>query len=186
MSRARSTSVAVIVVVQMVVVGHVLAQTTPPPDAPLSPNGGPVVTLHADNPKARLQQEVQLQWKNICVVPCGVPVDPAGTYRVGGGAIRPSLEFRMPRPSGPVLLDVQTGSVVKHWVGFGLTLGGGLLALAGVGYIALAPYATENGQKTTTAKDAFRAIGIAGLVSGVVLAAVGVPFWISHTSVEVQ
>jgi hypothetical protein len=186
MSRARSTSVAVIMVAQMVLAGHVLAQTTSPPDAPPSPTGGPVVTLHADNPAARLQQQLQLQWRNICVVPCGVPVDPAGTYRVGGGTIRPSLELRMPRPSGPVLLDVQTGSVVKHWVGFGLTLGGGLAALAGVGYIALAPYATENGQKTTTAKDTFRAIGIAELVSGVVLAAVGVPLWMSHTSVEVR
>jgi hypothetical protein len=92
----------------------------------------------------------------------------------------------MPRPAGPVLLDVQTGSVVKHWVGFGLTLGGGVLALTGVGYLALAPYATEDGKRTTTAKDTFRAVGIAELVSAVVLGAIGIPLSMSHTAVEIR
>ncbi len=185
MSRARSTGVSVIVAVQLMFAGRAFAQTAPPADAP--PPAGPIVTLHADNPAARLQQQRQLQWTNICVTPCGVAVDPAGIYRVGGGTIRPSLELRMPRPSGPVLLDVKIGSTAKHWVGFGLVLGGSLLALAGIGYIALAPYATDNGgNRTTTAKNTFLAAGIVEVASGIVLAAIGIPLSMSHTSVEVR
>ena len=60
------------------------AQPYPPPVY------GPVVTLRADNPRARLQVMTQLKWQDVCLAPCNVPVHPGGTYRVGGGSIRGS------------------------------------------------------------------------------------------------
>src|SRR5262249_39567502 len=86
---------------------------------------GPVVTLRADSPKARLQiLGQQLRWTDVCTTPCNVPVHPGGSYRVGGGAIRPSETFSMPRPSGGVLVSAQVGSTVKHWVGIALIISG--------------------------------------------------------------
>jgi hypothetical protein len=161
----------------------------PPPrlQEPMSapPASGPVVTLRADNPRARLQQ-MQLRWRDVCTSPCGVPVDPAGTYRIGGGTVRPSLEFRMPRPSGPVLIDTQTGSTVKHWVGFGLAIGGGVSALAGVLFLALASSASSNSALGPSAKDVATIYGVTYLVIGGILMAVGIPLSMSSTSVTVR
>jgi hypothetical protein len=143
---------------------------------------GPIVQLNASNPKARLQT-MQLKWRDVCTAPCGVPVDPNATYRIGGGTIRPSEEFRMPRPGGTVLVTTETGSTIKHWVGVGLLIGGGVSILSGT--IVLA-----GGQSTTnfdgTTDDAYKAVGITYLVIGAVLAAIGLPLSMSSTSVQVQ
>ena len=101
------------------------AQPYPPPVY------GPIVTLRADNPRARLQVMTQLKWQDVCLAPCNVPVHPGGTYRVGGGSIRGSEEFTMPRPSGQVVIDAQVGSKVKRGIGIGLTVGGAVAAAAG-------------------------------------------------------
>jgi hypothetical protein len=148
----------------------------------MAPANGPIVQLQSsNNPKARLQT-MQLKWRDVCTVPCGVPVDPNGTYRIGGGTIRPSDEFRMPRAAGTVLVRTETGSVVKHWVGVGLIIAGigwgvgGALTLAGGG--------STNFDGTTN--DAYKAVGITYLVIGGILAAIGIPLSMSSTSVEVQ
>jgi hypothetical protein len=102
----------------------------PPPDAPspppydgypppqlarsMMPVAGPVVRLTTDTEAARLQL-MRLRWMNVCSAPCDVAVDPNGIYRMGGGTVRPSEEFRMPRSQGTVLIDTQAGSTVKHW-----------------------------------------------------------------------
>ena len=86
--------------------------------------GGPVVIVRSDNPQARLQTQGGLKWRDVCVAPCNVPVNPAGLYRIGGGTIRPSDAFNMPRPAGKVVVQAQAGSNVKHWVGVGLIIGG--------------------------------------------------------------
>jgi len=83
---------------------------------------GPVVHLRSTHPRARLQVQGPLKWQDVCVAPCNVPVNPQGLYRIGGGSIRPSEGFNMPRPSGQVVIDAQTGSTVKHWVGIGLMI----------------------------------------------------------------
>jgi hypothetical protein len=149
-----------------------------------APAGGPVVTLRADNPRARLQQ-MRLRWEDVCVTPCGVPADPSGVYRVGGGTIRPSEDFRLPRPSGPVLIEAQTGSTIKHWVGFGLTIGGGVSALLGVLELTIASNTTTD-MYGNNVKDVATGAGIFYLVSAAVLLAVGIPLSMSSTSVDVR
>jgi hypothetical protein len=144
---------------------------------------GPIVTLQADNPRARLQQ-MQLRWQDVCVTPCGAPVDPNGTYRVGGGAIRASNPFRMPRAAGTVLVEARTGSTVKHWVGVGLAIGGGVSALTGALYLSLARDTSNDG--FTNTRSSFKGLGIGYLVIGAILVAIGIPLAASSTSVEVR
>ena len=86
----------------------------PGPPAPPGPPGpppaygyGPIVTVRSDHPRARLQVQGPLKWQDVCVAPCNVPVNPQGTYRIGGGTIRPSDGFNMPRPAGQVVVEAQ-------------------------------------------------------------------------------
>src|SRR3982751_4929720 len=106
----------------------------PMPPGYRPPVAGPVVTLRADSRKARLQVQGPLNWQDVCVTPCNVAVNPAAIYRVGGGTIRGSDSFSMPRPSGQVVVDAQVGSTIKHWVGIGLLIGGALSAGGGIYY----------------------------------------------------
>jgi hypothetical protein len=158
----------------------------PPPYAPPYPPPvyGPIVTLRADSPRARLQMQTALKWQDVCLTPCNVPVNPAGVYRVGGGTIRGSETFAMPRPSGPVLIDAQVGSKVKRGVGIGLTIGGGVAAAAGAIYLAAAAGASND--DFTNTKDALTAVGVVYLVIGAVLLAVGIPLSTSSTTVTVR
>lgn len=155
---------------------------TAPPLGLAPPVAGPVVQLNSDNPKARLQT-MQLKWRDVCMTPCGVPVDPNAVYRVGGGTIRPSNEFKMPRPAGTVLVNAETGSTVKHWVGIGLIAGGAGWVLAGAATLA-AGSDTRNFDGTTS--DSYKALGITYLVIGGIMAAIGIPLSMSSTSVEVR
>jgi hypothetical protein len=159
---------------------------SPPPYAPPYPPPvyGPIVTLRADSPRARLQVQTALKWQDVCLAPCNVSVHPAGAYRVGGGTIRASETFTMPRPSGQVLIDAQVGSKVKRGVGIGLTIGGGVAAAAGLIYLAAASDASNN--DFTNTKDALQVVGILYLVVGAVLMAVGIPLSTSSTSVTVR
>jgi hypothetical protein len=173
----------------------------PPPGAPPAPSdpstpaapaaapqlrepmtAGPVVRLDSDSRVARLQM-MRLRWTDVCTAPCGVAVDPAGVYRIGGGTVRPSIEFRMPRPAGPVLVRAQVGSTVKHWVGIGMIIGG----LAGAGSGAFL-YSVASGSSTLTSnqRDSDKVIGITYIVIGAIVAAIGIPLAMSSTSVEVQ
>jgi hypothetical protein len=158
----------------------------PPPVPPLQPpfsgQPGPVVRLNASHPRAQLQ-EMRGSWMDVCRMPCGVPVNPAGLFRVGGGTFRGSEPFHMPRPAGEVLVDARMGSNIKHWVGFALMLGGigGLAA----GSFLLATPAPDS--YSTTMKDAVKADGVVGVITGVVLLAVGIPlFAMNNTSVDVR
>jgi hypothetical protein len=161
----------------------------PPAYAPPYPPPvyGPIVTLRADSPRARLQVMTNLKWQDVCLAPCNVPVNPAGSYRVGGGTIRGSEPFNMPRPSGQVLIDAQVGSKVKRGVGIGLTIGGGVSALVGALYLVAASSATTTSNDFgTTSEEAFQAVGIVYLVVGAVLMAVGIPLSASSTSVTIR
>ena len=120
-----------------------MAQPYAPPYPPAV--YGPIVTVRADNPRARLQVMGQLKWQDVCLAPCNMHVHPAGSYRIGGGTIRASETFNMPRQSGPVLIEAEVGSKVKRGVGIGLTIGGGVSALAGGIYLAAASSATNDG-----------------------------------------
>jgi len=156
-------------------------QLPPPTFGPV----GPVVHLRADNPKAQLQQ-LQLRWRTICVAPCGRPADPAGYYRIGGDTIRPSAPFRLPRPSGEVLIDTHVGSNVRHFVGLGIGIGGIVAAAYGTVVLSLGQAVNDNTQTGMDASHFFYAYGIAFIVVGAVLGAVGISLWNTSTSVEVH
>jgi hypothetical protein len=145
---------------------------------------GPIVTVRADNPRARLQVMGQLKWQDVCLAPCNMHVHPAGSYRIGGGTIRASETFTMPRQSGSVLIETEVGSKVKRGVGIGLTIGGGVSAIAGGIYLAAASSATNDG--FYNAQEAMQAVGIVYLVIGAVLLAVGLPLSTSSTYVRVR
>ncbi|HTA20019.1 MAG TPA: hypothetical protein VK989_12040 [Polyangia bacterium] len=165
----------------------------PPPQLPQPmmprPMAGPVVRLTTDNMNGRLQV-MRMKWTNVCAAPCDLAVDPNGIYRIGGGTVRPSEEFRMPRPQGSVLIETQTGSTVKHWVGFGMILGGLGAVLAGALIYSLAP--SENSQTdvfgdvNNTSRNFDHTFGITYIVIGAIVAAVGIPLSMSSTSVEVR
>jgi hypothetical protein len=160
-----------------------LAQPMMPP-----PVAGPVVRLTTDNMSARLQM-MRMKWTNVCVAPCDVAVDPNGIYRIGGGTVRPSEEFRMPRPQGSVLIDTQAGSTVKHWVGFGMILGGLGAVLGGAVLYAAAPSTSQPdafGDTTNTGRSFDHAAGITYIVIGAIVAAIGIPLAASSTSVQVR
>jgi hypothetical protein len=155
----------------------------PPQYAPPPPVYGPTVTLRADNPRARLQVMGPLKWQDICVAPCNVHVHPAGSYRIAGGSIRASETFTMPRQSGPVLIEAEVGSKVKHGVGVGLTIGGAIAALAGGIYLVAASSASDG---FTNNKQALQGVGIIYLVVGAVLLVIGLPLSTSSTYVRVR
>ena len=119
----------------------------------------------------------------MCAAPCGIPVNPAGTYRVAGGSLRPTNSFSMPRPAGTVLVDANMGSNVKHWVGIGLTIGGGVGLLWGGAYLIAAQSVSGNvGGSDISKKDYFTVWGIGTMVVGAILAGVGIPLAIGGTS----
>lgn len=157
-----------------------------PPQGP-PPVYGPIVTLRANNPRARLQVQTALKWQDVCLAPCNVPVNPAGVYRIGGGSIRASESFPMPRPSGPVVIDVETGSTVKHWVGMGLTIGGIVSAVTGGLYLLAASSASADDFGTgVSSRDTYNAAGILYLIVGGILLAIGIPVSFSSTSVQIR
>lgn len=151
---------------------------------PFAPVAGPTVQLVTNNSRARLQTQVQLNWVDVCPAPCGIAVDPNGTYRVAGGTLRATDPFRMPRPSGPVLVDAKMGSKVKRWVGIGLTAVGGLNLLAGGLYLLAAQNASNTtiGTNDVSNKDVLTVYGIAGLITGAVLVGIGIPVMLGGSS----
>jgi len=160
----------------------------PPMEQP--PISGPRVTLQVDNPNGRLQQHTQLKWRDVCIAPCGAVVDPTATYRVGGGSSIASDPFQLPRASGDVFIDAQVGSKVKHWVGLGLMIGGGVSALYGLLYWqlskAFADVETSSGNGSTGFSDTVRNIGLIAIGVGVVLEVVGIVMFADGTSVQVR
>jgi hypothetical protein len=146
----------------------------------VAPVAGPRVFLAVDNPAGRLQQ-LQYRWTDVCFAPCGVAMDPATIYRIGGGSSKPSPTFRLPRSSGDVRVQAHVGSIVKYWVGFGLSIGGGAAA-AGGGVL----FASSTGSNDDFDK-VLRVYGVLYLVAGVVLLAVGLPLLLTNdTTVEVR
>jgi hypothetical protein len=165
----------------------------PPSAAPVSPGpltpprgtpvNGPIVYLQSsNNPKVRLQTTMQLKWRDVCTLPCGVPVDPHATYRIGGGGARPSAEFRMPRPSGRVLVRADAGSTARHWVGIAMIVGGLGAFLGG----ALLYSASDSSVYNETQQDTYRTAGVVYMIVGPLVALAGIPVSISNTSVQVE
>jgi hypothetical protein len=155
-----------------------------PPAAP-----GPVVILRTDNPNPRLLQQSESSWYDVCGAPCGLRVNPAGLYRIGGRSVRLSDPFRLQRPSGDVVIDVQAGSQGKHFVGLGLMIGGLAAIGIGVGSWVIARSAANHayGQLDRDADNRMAwELGLLFGGLGAVLEAVGIHLWSSHTSVQIH
>jgi hypothetical protein len=147
---------------------------------------GPIVTLRADHPRARLQVMGPIKWQDICVPPCNLPVHPAGSYRIGGGSLRPSEAFSMPRQSGSVAIDARVGSKIKHGVGLGLTIGGAVAAALGGLYLVSASSYSESDDPYGNRREIAQSAGSLFLVVGAVLLAIGIPLAASSTSVTIR
>ncbi|HXU04422.1 MAG TPA: hypothetical protein VN903_25850 [Polyangia bacterium] len=164
----------------------------PPLQQPMTqpPAPGPRVTLQTDNPHARLQQHTPLLWRDICIAPCGVVVDPAGLYRIGGGESIASETFQLPRGSGDVYIDAQVGSRVKHFAGLGMMIGGGVAALYGLIYWqfsqAFRDTEAQTGSGSTGFSDTVRNIGLVFIGAGAVVEIIGIVMFASGTSVQVR
>jgi hypothetical protein len=88
-------------------------------------------------------------------------------------------------PSGPVLVDTQTGSALKHGWGLVLAIGGGVSALAGVLYLVQASTISYQSEDGPAARGGLTGIGLFYLAIGGVLMAVGIPLSRSSTKVSV-
>jgi hypothetical protein len=167
-----------------------LAQAAWPPPAgipqPEPPIAGPRVILQVDNPNGRLQQHTQLRWRDICIAPCNVTLDPRGLYRIGGGTSLASDPFSLPRASGDVYIDAQVGSKVKHWVGLGLMIGGLVAAGYGLFFWEIFNSASGSDSASQDARNFGRNIGITFVSIGGVLEIVGMTMFFSSTSVQVR
>jgi hypothetical protein len=143
--------------------------------------------MHTNSSRARLQQQLQLTWTDVCAAPCGRTVDPNGTYRLGGGSLRPTDPFRMPRADGLVRISGNMGSNVKHWVGLALGIGGLLDAAVGALSVAYAQNATGEISAGLSKKEYYTFTGILGIATGAVLLGVGTyMFASSSSSAEIQ
>jgi hypothetical protein len=166
------------------------ATTTPPPPEPDAPAVGPRVTLRVDNQNGRLQQHTPLMWRDVCIAPCGVTVDPLALYRVGGGTALSSQPFKLPRPSGEVVVDAQVASKVNHWVGLGLMIGGVVAAGYGLAVWKLFNTIPSNSASYDSGAEDVRSfartVGIVFISVGAVLELVGLPMFFNSTSVEVR
>jgi hypothetical protein len=164
----------------------------PPPafggEAPPVPRLGPIVFLRTDTPRATLQVQTQLFWQDLCSTPCGVPVDPARLYRVGGRPFVPTEPFTMPRQTGQVVIEARMGSRARNIVGTVLTIVGIPLGVTGgiMLYTGVHEPNDEFGQPTFS-KLALTVYGAAFLITGTVLTLVGLPLWAtSGTSMTME
>jgi len=143
------------------------------------------VTLQTNNSRARLQV-FKYRWIDVCLSPCKLNLPPVGPYRVGGGTAMSSESFDLPNRPGPVLIDAHVGSKVKHWVGVGLTIGGGVAGGIGALYYALGS-STSTDTYGNTVRDEAHVIGVVYLVTGAALLITGLILWgSSGTSVDVN
>jgi hypothetical protein len=167
--------------------GNVAPPPAPAAEPPRGAVTAPSVTLRSNSPRARLQIQTQLRWQDVCVTPCNVAVNPVGTYRVGGGSIRPSESFQLPRTSGQIVIDTQVGSNIKHWVGVGMIILGIADLVAGaIFYATAADWSAASADPSVTSEAYFQVVGIGSIVTGIVLLAIGIPLSTSRTSVTVR
>jgi len=170
------------------------AQAAPPATAPPFSErlAGPTVKLRADDVRTALQLKVAPEdWRDVCLTPCGMVVDPSRIYRVGGHPFNPSDPFRLPRPSGQVTIDAHLGSQASTTVGRVLTPVGLGVAVSGALVYWLGSQqtdeSTENDVPLPSTETLLHVYGLASLVVGAGLAVAGAIVWTGNRStVEVR
>jgi hypothetical protein len=162
----------------------------PPGAAALPPHPlrliGPLVYLRADNPLTMLQVQMDLeQWRDVCHVPCGIPVDPSQIYRVTGRRFVPTDAFTLPRSSGQVMIGASMGWKGRNLSGRILTPIGGVLAVVGVLLFLSGRQAPAGGNDTFARQTELRnrrVYGVAGAVAGVGITLAGLILWRTNVS----
>jgi hypothetical protein len=129
-----------------------------------------------------LQQQYQLEWRDICAAPCGVPVTPGGLYRVGGGGLRGSEPFTLPRSTGDVVVNARMTKKSTHVVGIIMTIAGGV----GLGLGALALAGAANGSSGSDLGNISERDGVGYAIAGAVLMAIGITMAAANTNVDVH
>jgi len=152
---------------------------------------GPLVYLRADNPLTMLQvQTAGESWRDVCHVPCGMPVDPSQVYRVTGRRFVPTDPFSLPRSSGQVTIDARMGLKARNVFGRVLIPVGAAVILSGV-LLYL-----DGSRQSQVASDSFGAnsdsrelhlYGAAAMVAGLGVTVAGLLLWggnVSRADVE--
>ena len=177
---------------------------------------GVPVTVRSTNPAVELQQqgatsEVVLQggghlltgtsteWQTVCRVPCDAPIDPRGTFRIGGLDVTPSSAFTMPSKTTAVAIDVHAGSSTQRTAGVVTgSLGLGAMLL-GTGFLVAGsnmepptsgplagPFFAESNAEQASRAAGLRTAGWTTLAVGVVSLVVGIALYASSgTTVDV-
>ena len=155
------------------------APVTPAPGdgAPvLAPPPAGVVFFRANRRKATLQEQTQLEWKDVCSTPCRFGFEANRPYRVGGRSFIPSEPFTLRPGPRELLLEARVGQHSRR-------MGGYLLAL---GSFEAAPAAAFYCRDSSPGLGVFNCV-TAGIIVGGVLAAIGIPLWAtSYTTVHVE
>lgn len=156
------------------------------PAVPRRP-AGPIVKLWADDPRVTLQLRVDSEtWRDVCLTPCGGPLDASRTYRVAGRPFTPSDPFTLPRSSGQVTIDAHMGSKAPNTVGKILTPVGFGLTVAGVLLYWLGSQQSEKTSETDvpvpSSRTVFHGFGAAGMVAGGGITIAGAILWLSSGS----
>ena len=96
------------------------------------------VTTYMATPQGAMAQEHDENiWETVCHAPCSTDVDPSQVFRVGGDGIVGSSSFHLSAGSHTLVAD--TGSTLKHGVGIGLSIVGGLALAGGLLVFAVTP-----------------------------------------------
>jgi len=131
----------------------------------------------------------KLVWRDVCIAPCNVTVDPKASYRLNGRGMVASSTFSLPRSSGDVHLDAKMGSLRKRWVAFGLAVGGVGAAVGGYYFWHFGNLIDENDPDPTIqhVRAVYRGAGVLGFGSAVGMELVAILLIaLSDTSVEVR
>lgn len=120
---------------------------------------------------------VAVEWRQVCVAPCTVELDPSASYRANGDGVATSSSFELPPGKNEVKLKVHARSSFWYGTGIALTATGGPLALLGAAGLFVAPSLTDS-----SAEKTLRGFGGSLLGAGVLMMIVGLPLWLGGSS----
>ncbi len=157
------------------------AGTTPPPaaaapPAPTGPQGNAYVHLDADS-EVRLERQSGTTWVGQCNAPCDRELPLDGNYRIAGGSIRTSANFRLmaTKPGDRVIISVNpaskgglVGGIILAGIGTPFAIIGGLTLLVVAAIDAAPNHYVETGPAKIVGWSLF-GIGAVGVIAGIVL-----------------
>jgi hypothetical protein len=103
--------------------------------APAAAPADGTVMVHINSSSAvtlQRRSSATAAWETACTSPCDTRVPVGDEYQVAATSGAPSKIFRLDTSRGNVTLDVSPGDPSKKQTGMYVTIGGGVLALAGI------------------------------------------------------